>query len=132
MADTPSKLQQVVQRMIDIRDKRAALKKQFEEADQELKAQFARGDAWLLAKLEDTGANSLKCTAGTVFIKEDMRASAGDWDALAQHVLDTGEVELLERRVSKTAVKEYMERTGGELPPGVMIRTERTVNIRRA
>ena len=132
MSDNTSKFNSVVERMVAIRDQRSELKKQFEEADRELRELFARGEAWLLNHLTETGATSMKCPSGTAFVKEDLRVSLGDWDALAQYVIESGDVEMLEHRVSKTAVKTFMEQNNGELPPGVTTRTERVVQVRRA
>lgn len=132
MTDTSSKFNSVVERLVAIRDQRAELKKQYEEQDRKLRELFARGEAWVLDHLTKAGATSMKGPAGTAFVKEDMRVSLGDWDALAQYVVDSGDVDMLEHRVSKTAVKTFMEQNKGELPPGVTTRTERVVQIRRA
>lgn len=132
MTDTSSKFDSVVEKMVALRDQRAELKKQYEEQDRKLRELFARGEAWVLDHLTKAGATSMKGAAGTAFVKEDLRVSLGDWDALAGYVVESGDVDMLEHRVSKTAVKSYMERTGGELPPGVTTRTERVVQIRRA
>ena len=48
---TKSKQELVVEQMIAIRDKRAELKAAYDEADAELKEQWARGEAWLLNEL---------------------------------------------------------------------------------
>lgn len=133
MSEQPkSMFEQVVERMIAIRDQRSAAQKAFDDADALLKEQYAKGEGWLMQQLQAAGVDSMKCTAGTVFTKSDLRVSVGDGAALNQHILDTGAIELLERRVSKTAVKDYMEANNGELPPGVQARTERVVQLRRS
>jgi hypothetical protein len=39
---------------------------------------------------------------------------------------------LLEVRVSKTAVEQFREANDDEIPPGVNLRVERVVNVRRS
>jgi hypothetical protein len=39
---------------------------------------------------------------------------------------------LLEVRASKTAIEQFRDSNNNELPPGVNIRSERVVNIRRS
>jgi hypothetical protein len=40
--------------------------------------------------------------------------------------------DMLEVRVSKPAVEAHMNEFEGELPPGINLRTERVVNVRRS
>jgi hypothetical protein len=48
-----------------------------------------------------------------------------------EHVKSNEDWGLLEVRVSKTAVEQYREQHDDDLPPGVNIREERVVNVRR-
>lgn len=129
---TKSKQELVVEQMIAIRDKRAELKAAYDEADAELKEQWARGEAWLLNELNTSGAKGLKFACGSVTKTQTTAASVGDWRAFASFILNTGEIDLLQPRVSSGNLKQYMSREGGQLPPGVDIETINKLSIRRA
>lgn len=125
-------LDQVVARYIATRDRIAEIKAAADTQIDELKVQLDRAEGWLLQHLQTAGAKNIKCAAGTVYTEESLKASIGDWGALKTHIIKTGEVDLLEHRVSRVAVKEFMESSNGQLPPGVATRVERAVRVRRA
>lgn len=132
-AEPQTMFESVVERMIAIRDKRGELKAEFTKRDEDMKDLYAKGEAWLLNHLTVAGVDSMKAkNYGTVFTKVELQTSLADRDAFGQFVVATGRVDMYEARVSKTAVKEYMDSNNGELPPGVQARTERVVQIRRA
>lgn len=128
----PTKFEQVVGVMIQFRDQLAEEKRLYEEKTAALREKLEKGEAWLLDQINNAGVNSMKCPAGTVYISETMAVTAADKAGFAEFVRNTGEIELLEMRPSKSAIKEYMDRNGGALPPGITTRTERSLNIRRA
>lgn len=57
--------------------------------------------------------------------------SCKDWDALWTHVQETGNFDLVTRRLSSKAIKEYMDAHDGNLPPGVTVHVERGVTVTR-
>jgi hypothetical protein len=54
-----------------------------------------------------------------------------DWDACFDWIKKTQAWEFLERRVSKSTVKDYME-AHGEVPPGISVNSELVVRVRKA
>lgn len=57
--------------------------------------------------------------------------SCKDWDALWTHVVETGNFDLVTRRLSSKAIKDYMANHDDALPPGVTIHVERGVTVTR-
>ena len=91
METTPvpkSKQEQVVERMIAIRDARAALKAKYEAEDKKLKEQYDRGEAWLMSELQASGATGMKFECGSVTQSTTMQASIGDWGALSRFIVE--------------------------------------------
>lgn len=128
-----SKLEKVVAYMIELRDSRSALKKQFEEQDRLLREKFEKGEAFLLEYLNNAGVDSFKVdSVGTVYTSQRLTASVADRNAFGDYVAQSGEVDLLDYRVNTTALKEYMAANGGQTPPGVTAHTVRNLNIRRS
>ncbi len=129
--ETKSKQEQVVERMIALRDARAALKSKYEADDKSLKEQYERGEAWLMNELQTSGATGLKFDCGSVTQTTTMQASIGDWGALSRFIVENNEVDLLQHRVSTTALKSYLEASGEKVPPGITVTNIRGITIRR-
>lgn len=133
MAEAQSKLAAVVQRMLDIRERRDALKRAYEAEDVGLKQMYEKGDAFIRQHLQTSGEDGFKINGvATVFTSQRLKASVGDRAAFKDFVLENDAIDLMEFRVSVTNLKEYMEEHDGAVPPGVTARTERTLNIRRS
>jgi len=129
--ESKSKQEQVVERMIALRDARAALKSKYEAEDKSLKEQYERGEAWLMNELQTSGATGLKFDCGSVTQTTTMQASIGDWGALSRFIVENNEVDLLQHRVSTTALKSYLEAAGDKVPPGISVTNIRGITIRR-
>ena len=129
--ETKSKQEQVVERMSALRDARAALKSKYEAEDKSLKEQYERGEAWLMNELQTSGATGLKFDCGSVTQTTTMQASIGDWGALSRFIVENNEVDLLQHRVSTTALKSYLEAAGDKVPPGINVTNVRGITIRR-
>lgn len=122
----------VVEAMVKIRERRSELKKEFEKEDKKLKEKWERGERWLVAHLQEHRLSNMGIDdKWTVFKTESLRAGVGDWNAIAEHIKKTGDVDLLEHRISSKSVKEFMEVNCGQVPPGVSTDTRVTINIRK-
>lgn len=129
--EVKSKQEQVVERMIAIRDARAALKAKYEDEDKKLREQWDRGEAWLMNELQTSGATGLKFECGSVSQTTTMQANIGDWAAFTRFIVENNEVELLQKRVSTTALKAYLDQEGAAVPPGLNVTNIRGITIRR-
>lgn len=122
----------VVEAMVTIRDRRAARKKEYEAADKKDREMWEKGERWLLEQMQATKIDSVSVGGKfTVFSTTSLRAGVGDWGQLVEFIRKTGEVDLLEHRVSSKSVKEYMEGNSGQVPPGVSTHSKVTINIRK-
>lgn len=122
----------VVEAMVQIRDRRAQLKKEFEAEDKKLKEKWSRGERWLISHLQEHRLSNMGIDdKWTVFKTETLRAGVGDWNAISDHIKETGDVDLLEHRISSKSVKEFMEVNNGQVPPGVSVDTKLNINIRK-
>jgi hypothetical protein len=116
---------------IKIRDARAKAKKDFELADAALSEQQKTIRVAMLEKMQANGAKSIGTTHGTVYLDEQLKASAEDWMIVHDFIRENNAFDLLEKRISRNAVKQYMEENEGRLPPGISIFKEVDVKIRR-
>jgi hypothetical protein len=121
----------VVEHYITLRDHKAKLDAEHKARVAEIDAQMKNAEGFLLNHLNESGLDRVGVGAGTVFVQVKTMPSLKDKGALIDFIKQTGNVELLQARVSSTAVKEYMDRNNQMLPPGVEITTARGITIRR-
>lgn len=114
----------------DLREDRAALKKEFDEIDKGLKARMESLEAALLGKMDSLGVKQLKTASGLAYVETTHKPTCGDWDAFYNWVMETGRLDCLQKRLATTAVNDLVKDTG-ELPPGCSLVSERVVGIRK-
>ena len=124
------KVETVVQKFVELRDKRAALKRAFEAEDFLLKQGQEKIEAYLLKRLTEEGVDSFKTAEGTAYTALETKVSCADWGSIWQWMAVNGEFSMMEKRLAVSAVKDYEERTGN-LPPYVNKMVEKVVRVRR-
>jgi len=125
------KVSELVGKYIELRDKKAALKAEYDKKVESLDATLAQIEAKFLEVFQQTGINSVATEAGTAYQAIRTSATVADRDTFFDFVRSREEWTLLEARAAKTAVEQYKE-AHGELPPGLNWREERVVNFRRS
>lgn len=89
-------------------------------------------EAGLLKMMNEIGTSQLKVPHVAYCVpKISTFPSCKDWSALWTHVVETGNFDLVTRRLSSKAIKGYMEANDGALPPGVTVHVERGVTVTR-
>lgn len=124
-------IETVVEKRIQLRDKRSELKRVWEEEDEVYKVAEDKLDGWLLKRLQEQGVDSVRTEAGTAYTTINTRASCNDWQALWQWISEQNRLDFLEKRVATKTVTEYIEETGN-LPPGVNVNREHVIRVRRS
>lgn len=124
-------LAKITKAHINIRDARHQLKKQYEEADIDLKKAQQRLENAMLEHLNKHGMESVRTEYGTFYRQEDVIPSASDWGAFYEWIKEYDAWDALERRIKRTFIKEYQEAHNGGLPPGVSVFREFVVRVRR-
>jgi hypothetical protein len=114
-----------------------ALRKQKEQAEaavktqvDDIKAKMAKLEAWIKIQADTQGVTSFKTHHGTAFLTTTDYANVADWDAVLTHIRETGAYDMLEKRISKMAVRGYIEENK-IVPPGVNYGTKLELNIRK-
>jgi len=128
-------IEKLTKAYIAIRDKRTEIKKAFDVEYTDLGAKLDRLEAELLRFMQDNKSEAIKTTFGTVYRQEEVKPSCSDWSALdawEKANPDINASDILEKRVSKKFITEYMEANDGALPPGVSIYREYVARVRRS
>lgn len=126
------KLSEAVSLYISLRDKKAEMKAAYEASIKPLEEKMQKLEAKLLDVFNQTGMDSVKTEFGTAYATVRTTASVADRDIFMDYIKNKEEWSLLEVRVSKTAVEQFRAANDNALPPGVNLREERVVNIRRS
>ena len=121
----------IVEHYITLRDHKSRLDAEHKARIAEIDAQMGNAEAFLLNHLNENGLDRIGAGAGTVFVQVKTMPSLKDKGAFIEFIKQTGQVELLQARVSSTAVKEFMEHNNNQLPPGVEVTTAREISVRR-
>lgn len=123
--------ERMVRVYVKIRDRRAELKREFEDQDASLQSQQDTIKRALMESMQRLNMDQIGTKAGTVYKDMTIKASCDDWDLLYSHMAETGDFGLLEKRISRNRVKEYMDANEGRLPPGVSVFKEVDIKVRR-
>ena len=126
------KLSEAVSLYIRLRDQKAQLKAEYDAAVAPVQKKMDTLEAKLLDVFNRTGMDSVKTEHGTAYSTTRSSARVSDRDAFMEFVKAHEEWSLLEVRASKSAVDQFRSANDNELPPGVNLREERVVNIRRS
>jgi hypothetical protein len=121
---------QVIAAYLKLRDKKDSMEAAVKEQVKEVKAKMEKLEAWLREQADAQGVTSFKTKAGTAFITTTDFANVADWDAVLEFIKNNDAYDMLEKRVSKNAVRGYIEQRK-EVPAGINYGTRLDVNVRR-
>jgi predicted HicB family RNase H-like nuclease len=128
-AISANKLSQVY---LKIRDAREKLSKEYEAADKELREQLELVESQLLDICKRVGAESIRTPAGTVMRRVATRYWTNDWDTMYNFIKENDAVGLLERRISQTNMKQFLDENPDLFPPGMLIDSTYKITVRRS
>ena len=123
-------LDELVGAYVKLRQKKAALKAEYDEKCKPVDAAMERIEGALLDTFNQMGVESVKTPHGTAYTTTRTSAKVADWDAFIAYVKAHDAFELLERRAGKDAVDQFRS-ANDELPPGITWTAVKAVNFRQ-
>ena len=124
-------IDKIVETYIQLRDKKAELKADYDAKVAKIDEGLKKCEAFILSKMQEQGVESFKTAVGTAYKQTRTGATVADWDSFINFVRGGNHWQMLEHRVSKTAVDEFRA-ANDDVPPGVNYRSEVVVNFRRS
>ena len=121
----------LTQAYIKMRDKRAELLKEYEAADSKIEQQMLLVEEELRKMCEQLNADSIKTQHGTVFRSIKTRYEATDWDSMYKFIMENNVPQVLERRISTTNMKQFLDDNPKLMPVGMNVNNRYTVTVRR-
>ena len=125
------KLSELVAKYIELRDKKAQIKAEYDGKVAKLDENLDKIEAVLLKTFDSAGMDSVKTEFGTAYTSTRTTASVANPDVFMKYVVANEAWHLLEKRAAKSGVEQY-KAEHDDVPPGVSWRSERIVNIRRS
>jgi len=123
-------VEQVIATYIKFREEKEALEATVKNAVSAIKVKMTHLEAWIQGKADADGVTSFKTAAGTAFLTTSDYASVADWDAVLKFIKDNDAWDMLEKRVSKNAVRGYID-ANKAVPSGVNFGSRVSISVRR-
>ena len=125
-------MDKIVRAHLAIRNERKRLTSDFNATDSDLKRKQERLEAEMLRFMRESGMESVRTDAGTIYQQESVKPAASDWTAFYAWVRENDAFDALEKRIKATFVKDFMEENDGATPPGVSVHREYVARVRSA
>ncbi len=120
----------VVATYMKLRSQKEAIEAEVKDKVAGIKAKMEKLEAWIKEQADLQGVTSFKTKHGTAFLTTTDYANVADWDAVLDFIRNQEAYDMLEKRISKIAVRGYIE-ANKAVPPGVNYGTKLEVNIRK-
>jgi hypothetical protein len=103
----------------------------YETEVEALKAQQQEIANELKDRMQALGMASVRTTEGTIILGQKTRYFTSDWDSFKRFVLDHEAVDLFEKRIAQSNMKQFLEENPGVVPPGLNSDSEVTITVRK-
>jgi hypothetical protein len=124
-------IEKIVAAYVKIRDAKDAIYQKYKAETTELEEQMTILKHKLLEVSKETGVTSFATPSGTAYRTVKDRYWTNDWESFYTFMRDNSAMELLEKRIHQTNMKEFLENNPDEQPMGLNIDREYEITIRR-
>lgn len=130
MSEAGVNVSDIVRTYMKLRNQKEQIEAETKDRVAKLKEKMSKLESWIKEKADADGVTSFKTDHGTAFLTTTDYANVADWDAVLGFIRQNEAYDMLEKRISKLAVRGYIE-TNKAVPPGVNYGTKLEVNIRK-
>ena len=125
-------IEKIVAAYVKIRDAKDVLTSEYNSKVAELDEQMTVLKHKLVEVSKQTGVTSFKTPFGTAYRTLKTRYWTNDWDSFYSFVRNNDAMQLLERRIHQSNIKEFLESNPEVHPPGLNVDSEYEITIRRS
>ena len=122
---------QLVAVYIKMRDKKDAIRHDMEQQMNHIEEQMQVVGQQILEICKETGAESIRTAHGTAYRTIKQKFWTNDWEAMHKFIRENEAMELLERRIHQTNMKQFLEENPELKPAGLNIDREYAITVRR-
>lgn len=123
-------MDQAVKQYVIMRNEKERIDAEAKLAIAELRENMDTIESWIIIAADNAGVSSFKTEHGTAIVKDDVSVRVSEWDKTLDFIKEGDHYEMLERRISKLAVKDYIKEFN-EIPPGLNYETFKSVSVRK-
>jgi len=124
-------IDKIIETYVKIRDKKEEIYQAYKRSTAELEEQMALLKYKLLELSKETGATSFSTPQYTAYRTVKNRYWTNDWESFYGFMQQHAAMELLEKRIHQTNMKEFMEGNPDLHPPGLHVDSEYEFTIKR-
>ncbi len=114
-----------------LRTKMTELTQEYDTQAEVLKAQQDEIKNAMKDQMKALGVTSVRTPEGTVVLSVKTRYSTQDWDEFKKFILAHEAIELLEKRIAQTNMKQFLDENPGVVPPGLNSASEYDISVRK-
>ena len=114
-----------------IRDQISTLTKEYDTQVEVLKAQQEEIKNAMKDQMQALGVTSVRTPQGTVVMSVKTRYSTADWDSFKKFVVEQDALDLFEKRIAQSNMKQFLEENPGVVPPGLNSNAEYDISVRK-
>ncbi len=122
---------QVLAAYLQLRTKKDEITKRHKEELAPINDQMQKCLVWVQQQMQAQGLTNFKGPSGIAFLQTDTSISVQDWDATLEWIKANEAWSVLEKRVSKSVVQDFIE-SHNEVPPGLKVSSETSAHIRKS
>lgn len=114
-----------------MRDRVSELTRAYDTEVETIKAQQAEIAAAMKEQMQALGVTSVRTDQGTVVLSVKTRYSTSDWDSFKSFVVEHDALDLFEKRIAQTNMKQFLDENPGVVPPGLNSNAEYDISVRK-
>ena len=114
-----------------VRGKIAELTQEYDTQVELLKGQQDEIKNAMKDQMKALGVTSVRTLEGTVVLSVKTRYSTSDCDSFKSFVVEHDALDLFEKRIAQTNMKQFLEENPGVVPPGLNSNAEYDISVRK-
>tara|TARA_R100001443_G_C3343408_1_gene174998 strand:+ start:353 stop:754 length:402 start_codon:yes stop_codon:yes gene_type:complete len=124
------KVDAVIKTYLKLRGQKEAIEAEAKTKVKDIVAKLSKLESFLKIKADEQGVTQFKTEDGTAFLTTNDYAQVGDWDEVLGFIVKNEAYDLLEKRVSKYAVRGYID-ANKSVPNGINYGTRISLSVRK-
>jgi hypothetical protein len=116
---------------IKMRDERDRITREMNQQLENIQTQMNVVKTELLNICKETGVESFRTPFGTAYRTIKSRYWTNDWESFYKFMKENEAMELLEKRICQTNVKQFLEENPDTHPAGLQVEKEYAITIKR-
>tara|TARA_Y100000401_G_scaffold55211_1_gene43560 strand:+ start:253 stop:654 length:402 start_codon:yes stop_codon:yes gene_type:complete len=124
------KVDAVIKTYLKLRGQKEAIEAEAKTKVKDIVAKLSKLESFLKIKADEQGVTQFKTEDGTAFLTTNDYAQVGDWDEVLSFIVKNEAYDLLEKRVSKYAVRGYID-ANKAVPNGINYGTRISLSVRK-